>query len=285
MASRGISAEAEQQGSATARNGRPVVGDTTLVFVVPVYNEAENLPRLLADFEARPALFQNGGRLVLVDDGSTDGTTGLVGAYCGPVPVEFVRLERNQGPGAAFWAGFEAVLADCADDALVVTLEGDTTSDLDALPLMFRRAEAGAELVVADWRMVNVGAMRRLLSHSAGFVVRRALGLKADRVLVLPGLSRIDTSAWHSTGTATTSCARPVSRARPRSSSNSRLSAFASRRFRFRWTGAAASARARCPSFERCWPTGGCCSACAGPAPCRRRERPELAIVGGGILG
>ena len=98
MASSGISAEAEQQGSATARNGQPVVGDTTLVFVVPVYNEAENLPRLLADFEARPALFQNGGRLVLVDDGSTDGTPGLVGAYCGPVPVEVVRLECNQGP-------------------------------------------------------------------------------------------------------------------------------------------------------------------------------------------
>lgn len=182
MASGGISAEAERQGSATAWNGTSVVGDTTLVFVVPVYNEAENVPRLLADFEARPALFQNGGRLVLVDDGSTDGTPGLVQAYRGPVPVELVRLECNQGPGAAFRAGFEAVLADCADDALVVTLEGDTTSDLDALPLMLESAEAGAELVVADWRMVNVGAVRRLLSHSAGFVVRRALGLKAKTV-------------------------------------------------------------------------------------------------------
>jgi dolichol-phosphate mannosyltransferase len=176
-----------------ARNGRSVVGDTTLVFVVPVYNEAENLPRLLADFEARPALFQNGGRLVLVDDGSTDGTRGLLGAYCGPVRVEVVRLECNQGPGAAFRAGFEAVLADCADDTLVVTLEGDTTSDLDALPLMLRRAEAGAGLVVADWQMVNVGAMRRLLSHSAGFVVRQALGLKAKTVSSFFRVYRVST--------------------------------------------------------------------------------------------
>jgi dolichol-phosphate mannosyltransferase len=193
MASGGNSAAAELQGSATARNGGPVAGDTTLVFVVPVYNEAENLPRLLADFEARPVLFQNGGRLVLVDDGSTDGTTSLADGYRGPVPVELVRLEHNQGPGAAFRAGFQAVLADCGDDALVVTLEGDTTSDLNALPLMLRRADAGAELVVADWRMVNVGAVRRILSHSAGFFVRRALGLKAKTVSSFFRVYRVST--------------------------------------------------------------------------------------------
>jgi dolichol-phosphate mannosyltransferase len=63
-----------------------------------------------------------------------------------------------------------------------VTLEGDTTSDLDALPLMLQRAAAGAELVLADWRMLNVGAVRRALSYAAGFVVRRALGLEAKTV-------------------------------------------------------------------------------------------------------
>jgi dolichol-phosphate mannosyltransferase len=157
-------------------------GSRTLLFVVPVYNEAENLPRLLADFEARLELFANGGRLILVDDGSTDETGALAGSYSGPAPVELVRLERNQGPGAAFRAGFAAALADCSDDAFVVTLEGDTTSDLDALPLMLERAEAGADLVLADWVMLNVGATRRLLSHAAGFVVRRGLGLRAKTV-------------------------------------------------------------------------------------------------------
>ena len=153
-----------------------------LVFVVPVYNEAENLPRLLSDFEGRPELFSSGGRLVLVDDGSTDGTPDLVREYHGRVPVELVQLERNQGPGVAFRTGFEAVLADCADNSLVVTLEGDTTSDLNALPQMLERAAEGADLVVADWRMVNVSRVRRLLSRSAGFVVRRALGLQAKTV-------------------------------------------------------------------------------------------------------
>jgi dolichol-phosphate mannosyltransferase len=153
-----------------------------LVFVVPVYNESQNVPRLLADFEARPELFAGGGRLILVDDGSTDGTADLIAAHEGAVPLELVRFGENQGPGAAFRAGFEAALQDCTDEAFVVTLEGDTTSDVDALPSMLARAEAGADLVLADWQMVNVGRVRRTLSVAAGVVVRKALGLSAGTV-------------------------------------------------------------------------------------------------------
>lgn len=155
-------------------------------FVVPAYNERENLPRLLHDLEARPDLFAEGGRVIIVDDGSSDGTDVFVEGYQGPLVVELVRLGENQGPGAAFRAGFAAALRSCPDEALVVTLEADTTSDLDALPEMFERAEAGAELVLASvhggGRMVNVGFLRRVLSQGAGTVVRLALGLDARTV-------------------------------------------------------------------------------------------------------
>jgi len=153
-----------------------------LVFVVPVFNEAPNVPRLLADFNSRPELFQAGGRLILVDDGSTDGTPEVARAHLGAVPLELVCLGENQGPGAAFRAGFSAALADADDDTLVVTLEGDTTSDLDALPRMLERVAAGADLVLADWQMVNVGRVRQMLSYAAGLVVRRAFGLNAGTV-------------------------------------------------------------------------------------------------------
>ena len=155
---------------------------TSLVFVIPVYNEEANLPRLLAEFEARPALLGDGSRVILVDDGSRDRTPEIVAGYAGPVPLELVQLDRNRGPGAAFRAGFDAALADVPDDGFVVTLEGDTTSDLDALPEMLERAAAGADLVVASWRMVNVSRRRRLLSAGAGFMVRHALGLDTHTV-------------------------------------------------------------------------------------------------------
>src|SRR5438132_2228102 len=132
-----------------------------LVFVVPAYNEEANIARLLADIEARPILYAHArSRVIVVDDGSSDATAEIVAAYPGPLPLQLVRLHRNQGPGAAFRAGFAAALAECTDGAFVVTLEADTTSDLDALPQMLARARGGAELVLASvhagGRMLNV---------------------------------------------------------------------------------------------------------------------------------
>ena len=159
------------------------------LFVVPAYNEEENLPRLLTDLENRPWLFPPGSRLIIVDDGSTDRTAAVVASYAGPLPVELVQLGANEGPGAAFRVGFAAALRDLpflSGDELVVTLEADTTSDLDALPVMLARAEAGAELVLASvhrgGRMLNVSRPRRILSRCAGFVARRALDVDAATV-------------------------------------------------------------------------------------------------------
>jgi dolichol-phosphate mannosyltransferase len=153
------------------------------VFVVPAYNEEENILRLLDDLAARPELFRaTGGRVVIVDDGSGDSTPELVAAYSGPMEVELVSLDRNQGPGAAFRAGFAAALDRCPADACIVTLEADTTSDLDALPAMLQRVDDGADLVLASWRMIDVSRRRRILSAGAGYVVRRALKLDATTV-------------------------------------------------------------------------------------------------------
>jgi dolichol-phosphate mannosyltransferase len=166
------------------------------IFVVPAFNEEDNLPRLLNDLEGRPELFPNGSRLIVVDDGSEDSTPDCVRGYEGPLPVELVRLEPNQGPGAAFRAGFAAAMEGCPSNALIVTLEADTTSNLDALPAMIERAEAGAELVLADWTMHNVAARRRLLSAAAGYVVRLLLGVEARTVSSFFRVYRASTLAY-----------------------------------------------------------------------------------------
>jgi dolichol-phosphate mannosyltransferase len=174
-----VGREVVTNGSAPARR-LPL--DVPRVVVVPAYNEVENLPRLIAELEGRSDLFSPGSRVIVVDDGSHDGTPDLLEAYRGPLPLEVIRLGQNQGPGAAFRAGFKAALDHCPPEALVVTLEADTTGDLDALPLMIERACAGAELVIASWTMVNVSRKRRLLSAGAAFVVRHALGVDARTV-------------------------------------------------------------------------------------------------------
>jgi dolichol-phosphate mannosyltransferase len=153
-----------------------------LLFVIPAFNEEENLANLFADLAQTSDLLGEGSRIFIVDDGSADDTSALVEAYSGPLPVELVRLEVNQGPGAAFRTGFTSALQ-CADpDALIVTLEADTTGDLGALPQMLDEVRRGADVVLADWRMEGVSAHRRLLSAAAGWVVRHSLGLEATTV-------------------------------------------------------------------------------------------------------
>jgi dolichol-phosphate mannosyltransferase len=153
-----------------------------LLFVIPAYNEEANIERLFEDLESHTEITGAAARIVIVDDGSADATPRLVEQYGGELPIELLRFERNQGPGAAFRAGFESVLADAPADALVVTMEADTTGDLDALPRMLARASSDADVVLADWRMQNVAAHRKLLSAAAGYVVRKMLGLDAKTV-------------------------------------------------------------------------------------------------------
>ena len=85
------------------------------VFVIPAFNEEANVPRLLADLESRPDLWRDGGWVVLVDDGSTDGTVEAARAHDGDLPVEVLPLGRNQGPGTAFDRGFRRALTFAAD--------------------------------------------------------------------------------------------------------------------------------------------------------------------------
>jgi dolichol-phosphate mannosyltransferase len=155
------------------------------IFVVPAFNEEANVPRLLADLESRPELWR-GGWVILVDDGSSDDTVEVARAYEGDLPVEVLPLGRNMGPGRAFDRGFRRALAFAPADALIVTLESDTTSDLDAVGEMLATAKSGADVVLGSHhgtgQLVNVSPHRRFLSKAAAYAIRRTSGLDARTV-------------------------------------------------------------------------------------------------------
>ena len=155
------------------------------IFVIPAFNEEGNVPRLLDDLESRPALWGDGW-VVLVDDGSSDGTVAAARAHTGDLPIEVLCQRHNQGAGRAFDRGFRRALEFAPEDALIVTLESDTTSDLDALEEMLATAHSGADVVLASHHdqgeLVGVTAHRRFLSKAAAYAIRRTSGLDAKTV-------------------------------------------------------------------------------------------------------
>ena len=117
-------------------------------FVIPAYNEAENIPRLLSDLA--PVARRLGARVIIVDDGSTDGTAELVRAHADDMYLAVVSHPQNFGLGTAINTGIRAALGEASDDDAIVTMEADSTSDLGDLPKMLELFDQGSDIVLAS---------------------------------------------------------------------------------------------------------------------------------------
>jgi len=155
-------------------------------FVIPVYNEAENIPNLMADLGPRAR--ELGARIIFVDDGSSDGTAEAIEAHRDGLHLAVIRHHVNRGLGTAINSGLRAALGESGDDDAIVTIEGDNTSDLDDLPRMLDKFHAGADVVLASvyapgGRIVGVAPWRLAASKAVSNSFRYVGGLKEIHTL------------------------------------------------------------------------------------------------------
>ena len=155
-------------------------------FVIPAYNEAENIPNLMADLGPRAR--ELGARIIFVDDGSKDGTYEAIQEHRDGLHLAVVRHPVNRGLGTAINSGLRAALGESQDGDAIVTLEADNTSDLDDLPAMLAKFNAGADVVLASvyapgGRIVGVAPWRLAASKAVSNTFRYAGGLKEIHTL------------------------------------------------------------------------------------------------------
>ena len=119
-----------------------------LSVVVPLHNERQNAPLLVEQLLAVLRPLGHPFELVLVDDGSSDGTATWLAQAVATVPeLVAVLLRRNYGQSAAMAAGFDA-----SSGERIVTLDGDLQNDPADIPLLLTTLEAGGYDLVSGWR-------------------------------------------------------------------------------------------------------------------------------------
>jgi glycosyltransferase involved in cell wall biosynthesis len=166
-----------------------------LSIVVPIYNEEENISALHASISGALAATPLAYEIILVDDGSSDGSFSLLEKIArDDSRVKVIRFRRNFGQTAAMAAGFDA-----ASGRVVVPMDGDLQNDPADIPRLLEKIEAGYD-VVSGWRKDRKDTFinRKLPSMLANGLISRLTGvhlhdygctLKAYRREVLEGIN------------------------------------------------------------------------------------------------
>jgi dolichol-phosphate mannosyltransferase len=155
--------------------------------VLPTYNEAENLePLVQAVLPVMERAAPEGFRMLVVDDGSPDGTGEVADRLAGEhEAVDVMHRHEKGGLGPAYLAGFDRALAGGA--GYVLEMDADFSHDPADLEELLASARDGADLVlgsryvpgggVTDW-----GPLRRMVSRGGSLYAKWMLGIDVHDV-------------------------------------------------------------------------------------------------------
>jgi glycosyltransferase involved in cell wall biosynthesis len=142
-----------------------------LSVVVPMYNEKDSVAPLVAQMHDALAHYRHAWELVLVNDGSADGTEQQMrsaGKQWGDY-VRIINLQRNFGQTAAMQAGIDAARGD-----VIATMDGDLQNDPIDIPHMVKRLLEEDLDLVAGWRKDRQDTLaRKIPSRIANRLIGR----------------------------------------------------------------------------------------------------------------
>jgi dolichol-phosphate mannosyltransferase len=147
-----------------------------IYFIVPAYNEEDNIQKLIEETHITALAHKWEYRLIVVDDGSHDRTAEQVRESAKQFVCEVISYQPNRGVGEAFRRGLNYALSMAKEGDWIVTKEADGTSDLSILPAMIQKIEAGADAVLASCyadqgSIAGTSLWRIFLSKVANFVI------------------------------------------------------------------------------------------------------------------
>ena len=147
--------------------------------IIPTYNEKENIEKIIRKVRSLEGDFH----ILVIDDGSPDGTAAIVKGLTGEFPGALHILERSGklGLGTAYLMGFKWALEHGYD--YITEMDADFSHNPDDLPRLIEACEGGADVAVGSRycngiSVINWPIGRVIMSYFASKYVRFILGMK-----------------------------------------------------------------------------------------------------------
>lgn len=151
------------------------------IVIIPTFNEKENIEKIIRKVRSLEGDFH----VLVIDDGSPDGTAGIVKSLMDEFPGSLFIIERSgkQGLGTAYLTGFRWALEHGYE--YITEMDADFSHNPDDLPLLVEACRQGGDVAVGSRycngiSVVNWPLQRVLMSYFASKYVRFVLGMKVN---------------------------------------------------------------------------------------------------------
>lgn len=172
-----------------------------LSIIIPVLNEKDNIPHLLARIDKALSSSSISYEIVAVDDNSTDGSFELLKSLEGKYPLHVFLKVGKAGKSSSLIEGFSKAVSET-----LVMIDADLQYPPEVIPAMFEKITSGeADIVVGDRREFEVSFRRKVISRVFytffgkflhGFTVDVQSGIKAFKKEIVERINLHPTSPW-----------------------------------------------------------------------------------------
>ncbi len=143
--------------------------------LLPAYNEENDIAALLKEFTETKLAYPL--RLIIVDDGSTDGTANSILAYDTKLPLKLISHKINMGLGKALSTGFTYIASVIEDDDILVTMDANNSHKPKLINELTAKTYSGYDVVIASRFVKGAGErgvplIRRILSFLASRLIK-----------------------------------------------------------------------------------------------------------------
>ena len=146
-----------------------------LSIVIPLFNEEESLPELLSWIDRALASLSVNFEVILIDDGSTDGSWSVIESLIPQhPPVTAIRFSKNYGKSQALHAGFAR-----AKGRVVVTMDADLQDSPEEIPGLYKKITQEGYDLVSGWKRKRFDSLwgKNLPSKLFNWAARKTSGI------------------------------------------------------------------------------------------------------------